>query len=247
MIEFDVLSRKGISRDNNEDSYAILTELAGGCTALIIADGMGGHNSGEIASSRAVAYISDKLKDMDITSKEEICLKLGNTISEANYDIYRLSLENPLHAGMGTTLTVSYICGNSLFIGHIGDSRVYLIRNGSIRLLTSDHTYIEELVRNGSITRTEAKNHPDKNAITRAVGIIPEVKPDIYFYDIIDADTLLICTDGLTGSVTEDEMLEAFLNNISVKSICEALVGIAVSRGGQDDVTVMAVKFSQSE
>jgi protein phosphatase len=244
MVKFAVKSHTGLVREKNEDSYSIVTDKSGTPVVLVIADGMGGHNSGEIASKMAVDHISSHILDMPSNpSLEDSILEfISGLMEEANARIYSLSSQKGANYGMGTTLITAAAFENKLFIGHAGDSRVYLIRNGRIERITTDHSLVEELVKTGSLSRSEANNHPKKNIITRAVGCTESIQIDTYKCDIYDNDIFILCTDGLTNMLSEEEIMEVAESAASLETACEELVDRANKNGGEDNITVIMLE-----
>lgn len=243
-MRFAVMSHKGMVREMNEDSYNIIAGNQDIPVTFIIADGMGGHNSGEIASKMAVDFISSYiLQFMQELSREE-CIPevIREVMVKANTDVYRKSLESEAYSGMGTTLIMAVAFNNKLFIGHVGDSRAYLIRNGQMTKITTDHSYIEELVRNGSLTREEARSHPGKNLITRALGCSEDIQIDFYLSDIMQKDNFLLCTDGLTNMLMENEIKEKIERSDDPVTACDELIRRANENGGEDNITVIVIK-----
>ena len=242
-MKFAARTDKGMHRELNEDCFNIISGYGEVPEVFIIADGMGGHNSGEIASKAAVDYISGAVLGSPgrLASDNGIIDEMKKLIAETNGNVYEKSLEMPENNGMGTTMTVAAAFGGIMYIGHIGDSRLYLIRDGNMKLLTADHSYIEEMVRNGSMTREEAKSHPRKHVITRALGCTAEVEADIYSCRMEAGDTYLLCTDGLTNMLGEDEIMELASGN-APDPACEALVKRANDNGGEDNITVIVIK-----
>ena len=243
-VKFGVKSDRGMIREINEDSYNIIAGYPGVPVSFIIADGMGGHNSGEIASKAAVDFVSNYILQFPgtLSNEENIADSLAETMSKANARVYALSKEEKANSGMGTTLIVAIICNKKLFVGHIGDSRVYLIRNGKIKRITSDHSYIEELVRSGSLTRKEAEKHPKKNLITRALGCSDEIEIDTYTCEIKTNDIFMLCTDGLTNMLGEEEIMQVLEKTDDPGAACDELVAGANRNGGEDNITVIAFR-----
>lgn len=238
-------SDSGKVRELNEDSYKIIAGHQGVPDTFIVADGMGGHSSGEVASRMAVEFAEEYvLKHPDMFSKEDTLSGIKKLMEEANRTVFLKAAETQENFGMGTTFIASVILNNVLYIGHIGDSRVYLIREGRIQRLTTDHSYIEELVRNGSLTREEAENHPKKNIITRALGCEEEALVDTLSIGIEDGDIFVLCTDGLTNMLKEDEILAIISSNGEPKDACRELVSLANEKGGDDNITVIVIKNS---
>lgn len=242
-MKFAAGSDKGLIREINEDSYNMIEGCTESLYAFIIADGMGGHNSGEIASSSAVEYISDSIVHNGSTFlPEESCeVKLRELVENTNSAVYQKSQERPELNGMGTTLTMAVIVNTIMTAAHVGDSRLYQIRDGKLLQLTKDHSYIEELVRKGTLTREEAENHPRKNVITRAIGCSPELDVDIISLKMNKDDIFIFCTDGLTNMLGEDEILETAANN-DPDAACAQLIEAAKKHGGEDNITVIVIK-----
>lgn len=230
-------------RELNEDCFNIISGNSEDPLVFIIADGMGGHNSGEIASRAAVDYISGALMSSPgwFAAENEINNEIKILLAQTNRSVYEKSIETPENNGMGTTMTLAAAVRGIMYIGHIGDSRLYLIRNGNLKLITTDHSYIEEMVRNGSITREEAKSHPRKHVITRALGCTSEVEADTYDCRMEDRDTYLLCTDGLTNMLGDDEIIE-LSGGDDPDTACEKLVKRANDNGGEDNITVIIIK-----
>ncbi len=246
IVRFGVESDRGITREINEDSYKIISGRDGLPDTFIVADGMGGHNSGELASLMAVDLSEEYLlkffqPDIDEEGMQSfIC----NMMTEVNKSIFSKAKESEENFGMGTTFVIGIFLKAKLFIGHVGDSRVYLLRNGLLQRLTTDHSYIEELIKNGSLTREEAHNHPKKNIITRALGCEENVVIDTYCVDVNEDDIFILCTDGLTNMLSEDEILSVINNNDDPHYLCSELVRLANEKGGEDNITVIIVKNS---
>lgn len=243
-MRFGVKSDTGLIRQINEDSYNIIAGYPGIPVCFIIADGMGGHNSGEVASKSSVDFVSSRLLQfpMELMEDDEIFSAIGEMVKLSNSHVYELSLEREENYGMGTTLIVAVVHNKKLYIVHIGDSRVYQIREGNMERLTTDHSYIEELIMLGSLTREEAENHPKKNIITRAIGCSGEIEIDTYLTEFRDEDTFLLCTDGLSNMLCEDEIKEIVLNIDDPQAVCEELVKRANEKGGEDNITVIVIK-----
>lgn len=243
-MKFAVKSDKGNIREINEDSYNIIAGYTDVPVSFIIADGMGGHNSGEIASKMAVDFISNHILRFaeKFAVEDGICAAIEEAMQKANKTVYGESMANEANYGMGTTLIVAVVTGKKLYIGHIGDSRVYMYRNNTLKLLTKDHTFIGELMRNGSLTEEEAAGHPNRNMLTRALGCEENVDIDIYKYDIRENDLILLCTDGLTNMLSEAEIGEIIKNTDDPEIICSKLIDGANTNGGEDNTTVIVFK-----
>lgn len=231
-IETDV----GNKRTFNEDSVGYYEEEDFGI--FVIADGMGGHNAGEVASKIAIdtiiEYVINHQKDR---SEEEI---LNEAILSANRKIYRESLLNESCNGMGTTLVGAFVRGNNLTMVNIGDSRGYILKDGQLVKVTKDHSLVQELLDNGTITNEEAKNHPNKNVITRALGTNPVVTADYYSLDIRGVSKILLCSDGLTNEVSEEDIfrvLQGYNGNQ-----CMELINMSKKNGGRDNISIIIFK-----
>ena len=243
-MEIGVKTDVGKIRDNNQDAYYISQK--GDSFLFIIADGMGGHKAGEIASKMAIDIISNSLESLltdSTVGDKEIQDKIRSSIYEANDKIYRKSMEDEKFSGMGTTVTLAYAMDRNIFIGHAGDSRAYLFRDGILSQITKDHSLVEELIRNGSISVEEAKHHPQRNIITRAVGTSKEIKADLMVESKNKDDILLLCTDGLTNMLDDDEIKDSLIINKDIQKACEELIKLSNDKGGFDNITILAVKF----
>jgi protein phosphatase len=247
VVKFAVKSDRGRIREINEDSYNILAGYSGVPVSFIIADGMGGHNSGEVASKMAVDFISNSILEWPegITDADDIFGLMGKIVEKANKKVYRESLENDSNSGMGTTLTVAIIHNKKLYVAHIGDSRLYIIREGFIKRLTIDHTYVDELLRNGSLTTEEASVHPKKNLLTRALGCSENVEVDLFECSIKNNDIFMLCTDGLTNMLDEEEIKEIIEKTDELDIACNELVSRANEKGGEDNITVLLFKSEE--
>lgn len=217
----------GRVRPTNEDRYGVLPNL------LVVADGMGGVQAGEVASQMAC----DTLLLYPFTAGE--AKELVGAIKEANRRIHRAAAAKPGWQGMGTTITAVLFAEGSCHVAQVGDSRAYLVRDGSIRRLTKDHSLVEELLRNGSISAAEAMLHPQRNLLTRALGTAEDVEVDIDTLTLALDDVLVLCTDGLTAVVTDEEIVAEVMRHDEPQRAAEALVALANGRGGPDNTTVI--------
>ncbi len=224
----------GKARTLNEDNYYFETTPNG--YVMIVADGMGGHNAGEVASTMAVEAIREYMAAHDIFSDPEIALR--EAIKYANDVVYRAACEKQSLQGMGTTLVMAVGSGKKLCVANVGDSRAYLVSKESLKQITKDHSFVNELVKKGVLTPEEAKTHPKSNIILKALGIETDLYPDIFMIEKKRTDKILLCTDGLTGLVSDREILEV-MNRLSRKNACEELVHLANEYGGTDNITVV--------
>ncbi len=248
IIRLGAFTDKGKMREINEDNYYISGfdyEYQNENGYIIIADGMGGHNAGEVASQIAVdeirKYISEKYQQA--MTDEEIQNMIHESLVKANSVIFNRSNDNKQCTGMGTTAILCVIKSHRLYIAHVGDSRVYIIRNQILNQITTDHSIVEELVNSGSITREEAENHPQKNVITRALGAEEDIEIDIYLHNLEDKDIILLCTDGLTNMLTDEEIISEFSKDENIQLTIEKLVKMANDKGGLDNITAIALKL----
>ena len=233
----------GKARETNQDSYYIEEGEDSDFQVYILADGMGGYTGGEIASSLAVnsvkTYINNNLKKIECKGETiKQCIK--EAIEYANMMVNEKANEDENICEMGTTLDVAIIYDNRIYIGHVGDSRVYRIRKNIIRRLTTDHSYVEKLLRDGSITKEEAMNHPKKHMLIKVIGSNTFAEPDIIEKKIIEGDTILMCSDGLSNMLSEEEILQMIQEE--EQNIAEALVEKANEMGGHDNITVIVIK-----
>lgn len=242
MIKAYAKSDVGKVREINEDSYYI-SESLDEVQLYIIADGMGGYNGGEIASSLAIKsaknYIENNFAQAD-KDKESIIQLVASSLEYANMVVYEKSKENKELNGMGTTLDICLIYNNKAYIGHVGDSRIYRIRKEFIRKLTQDHSYVQKLVKEGKITKEQAEVHPQKNMLTRALGCNAFVEPDVMVKGFLKDDILVMCSDGLTNMVKTEIIYQEASKNI--EQAPKELVRIANENGGKDNVTVVIIK-----
>ena len=231
----------GKARDMNEDFYYIAND-EDFLKLYILADGMGGYNGGEIASRLATSsvksYIESNFNEIEHT-KENIADLIKNAIEYANMVVYEKSKESEELENMGTTLEVCLIYNNKVFIGHIGDSRIYRIRKNIIRKLTQDHSYVQELVNDGTITKEEAVHHPKKNMLMKALGCTPFIEPDITIKGFLKDDIIVICSDGLTNMINEQEIYNIIVQDVTNSST--NLVNRANELGGYDNITVLVI------
>ena len=228
---------KGLVRKENEDAFCIEKDLG----LLAIADGMGGHASGEVASKMAIEILRDSLRK----EGEPLPDRLNSGAKLANKTIYQASHSQSHLNGMGTTLTAVQLDGNRLSIAHVGDSRVYLIRGGVIEQITDDHTIVSEQVARGMMTREEAARSDMRNILSRALGIAPEVEVDIEVLTVSEGDQFVLCSDGLSELISDDEILLEVQSSKKPEIVCDELVNLAIQRGGEDNITVIVAYLHQ--
>jgi protein phosphatase len=233
----------GLQRESNQDSYAA-GELPGSVAWAVVCDGMGGAAGGNYASSTAVKVISERITSSYRAgmSASSIRNMLTSAIAAANISVYDMSKADPELTGMGTTVVVAIVVDNNVFIAHAGDSRAYILSNGSLNQLTKDHSIVQEMIDHGTLTPDEAKVHPRKNIITRALGVDYELRIDFDIADIGENDVLILCTDGLTNFVEPQEIYE-LTDDGKFYEYAERLVDRANSNGGGDNITVVTVSY----
>jgi len=244
------LTDVGRQRQHNEDTFLVQPDAQ----LFLVADGMGGHAAGEIASKIAAETISEFI----ITTKEDdgtwphayderyrrSTNRLMTALRLANTRVLEAMRKDARLRGMGTTVVASLIDGDLASIAHVGDSRAYLIRGGQMSRITNDHSWVFEQVQAGMLTEAEAEKHPLRNVITRALGGALTVNPEASEYQVRESDTILLCSDGLTGMVPEDEILRIVTENENVQEACRALIDFANARGGYDNVTAILIKVT---
>ncbi len=219
----------GRVREGNEDAYLVDDAMG----LLAVADGMGGHRAGEVASVTALEALRAA-----ITSGRP----LRESIEDANDAVFTKSLTDTNLRGMGTTLTAgTLVAGDTVLIGHVGDSRAYLLHDGELRQVTEDHSLVEELVREGRLTADEAAVHPQRSIITRALGVDASVEVDVYPVELVPGDRILLCSDGLTGMVQPDDIAAALRRESDPGRAATQLVDAANAAGGEDNITVVVV------
>ena len=232
----------GKVREMNQDSYYI-SDLQSPVKLYLLADGMGGYKGGEIASSLAITcarnYIENNFKEAS-KDRESLIQLVASSMEYANMVVYEKAKENKELEGMGTTLEVCLIYNNKVYIGHVGDSRIYRIRKEFIRKLTQDHSYVQKLVKDGTITKEEAENHPKKNMLMKALGCNAFVEPDVTVKGFLKDDILIMTSDGLTNMVKQEDIFNIAKGNIEKAPI--KLVDLANENGGLDNITVVLIK-----
>ena len=242
MIKAYAKSDIGKVREINQDAYYISDSLDQ-VQLYMLADGMGGYNGGEIASKLAIqsakSYIENNFKEIE-KDRESIIQLVGSSMEYANMVVYEKSKESKELEGMGTTLEICLIYNNKVYIGHVGDSRIYRIRKEFMRKLTQDHSYVQKLVKDGTITKEEAMHHPQKNMLMKALGCNAFVEPDVMVKGFLKEDILIMCSDGLTNLVSQEEIFKEAKKDI--EQAPKELVEKANNNGGYDNITVVIIK-----
>lgn len=239
-------SDPGVVRSHNED--AVFGDAGQGL--VILADGMGGYNAGEVASGMAITLLSNNLAPLvpqvqpaSTDGERPVHQHLAEQIELTNTSIYQSAQSQPQYAGMGTTLVVAWFHDNVMSVAHIGDSRLYRLRGEDFQQLTRDHSLLQEQIDSGMISAEEARYSQNKNLVTRALGVDPDVEPEIHDYDVLPGDIYLLCSDGLNDMVEDEEIgmtLQALQSNLELAG--DQLIQMANDNGGRDNVSVILVK-----
>jgi serine/threonine protein phosphatase PrpC len=225
----------GRQRQGNEDNFFVRAPL------FVVADGMGGAQAGEVASEMAVRSFDDELPG------GEPAAALVEVIEQANRRIHERSRADERRAGMGTTVTAAYVADDDVVVAHVGDSRAYLLRDGELRRLTTDHSLVGELVARGKLTEEQAESHPQRSVITRALGPEPEVRVDVEAFRARPGDLFLLCSDGLTSMVHEPRLRELVQDHESLEELGKRLIAAANEAGGRDNITVILFRLEEVE
>jgi protein phosphatase len=238
MISFgstDVGQKRSINQD-----YIYFSDISVGNlpNLYIVADGMGGHKAGDKASSFAVEEFVTYIQNAE---EEHPLVLMKNAMKHANEALFHLASSKPEYEGMGTTFVAAVVLEDVMYIMNIGDSRLYILED-QLKQISLDHSLVEELVRNGQLTKEEAKNHPQKNVITRAVGVDSKVKADFFQVSMDDVKTILLCSDGLTNMITEQTIKYVLENTKNIQKATEALIGLANDNGGLDNISVVIIE-----
>lgn len=229
----------GVTREMNQDYYfATDTNLGNLPNLFIVADGMGGHKAGDYASRHTIERV---VASISRNSSEEPVTIIQEAISKANELLVAESNEDETKSGMGTTLVIATLVGDKLIVANVGDSRLYVISD-MVRQITRDHSLVDEMVRLGELNPSEARFHPDKNIITRAIGAQKNVKADFFEVELAKDDYVLMCTDGLTNMVRDEEILDIVRSEKEPEAIAHKLVRMANDNGGRDNITVTIIK-----
>ncbi|MCA9543786.1 MAG: Stp1/IreP family PP2C-type Ser/Thr phosphatase [Myxococcales bacterium] len=250
-VRFWAATDVGRTRDHNEDNFLVDKKL----NLFIVADGMGGHAAGEVASSVAVRevrrIISEERQAVEgfveadsVETRRAVLDLIDRAIRGACARVFQMAQESPERRGMGTTLSMLLVAGRRGFIGHVGDSRIYLLRTGQVHQLTEDHSLINELIKRGRLKPGDAFDSPYRNAVTRAVGVYETVEVDTFDFDVLPEDSYLLCSDGLSGYLDEDgdHITADALSMDDVKAIPESLIRYANESGGKDNITAIVVR-----
>lgn len=232
----------GLVRNSNED--AVLTDMP---DLFAIADGMGGYAAGEIASVETIKVLQEEKKNFAGLTGAALCRALQEAASKANEHLLSLVSKTPDYEGMGTTLVAVYLAADGMaYALNIGDSRLYLWRGGELKQITQDHSYVAQLVSKGDITTEEARRHPQRNVILRAVGADEVLESDVFSFKVEPGDRLLLCSDGLSD-MASDEEIAAVLGERNVDKAADELLELALNNGGRDNISVILLDFGAEE
>jgi PPM family protein phosphatase len=235
----------GMTRSGNEDNFAV--DVGADRGLFIVADGMGGHAAGEVASEMAVQILLRELSGVRELTTKGAPDRVGEALRTANRTIHDRTIAETDKQGMGTTASVLLVSNTEYMIGQIGDSRVYLLRDGALRQLTKDHSYVQEQVDAGLLTPEQARYHPYSNVITRCVGASPDVEPDVYVGAAKRGDLFLVASDGLTGMVDDRRLQGLLTSRAEPERKVQALISEANGRGGLDNITAIVVQVVGDE
>lgn len=240
MLRSYAITDIGQKRQLNQDFiYLSETPIGNLPNVFIVADGMGGHNAGDYASRYAVEVM---VEEIGASFEKNPVRILGKAIEKANTRIREKAHEVAAYSGMGTTVVAATCMGRYLEVANVGDSRLYVIGHNTIRQITTDHSLVEEMVRKGGIDRKSARNHPDKNIITRAVGAEDDIDVDHFSVEMQENDLVLLCSDGLTNMIEDEEICRILTNQGSLKDKAEKLVEAANQNGGKDNISVIIIE-----
>ena len=233
----------GVIRSGNEDSYRMVPDRG----IFVVADGMGGHAAGEVASEMAVGIVADELRSLRGLSDEQVAERMRSSIRTANGAIFQRTLTEHDKRGMGTTVTALTLFETRFLIGQVGDSRAYLLRDARLSQLTKDHSYVQEQVDAGYLTPEQARTHPYSNVITRCVGANSDVMPDIYVGSVKPRDVFLLASDGLTGMLEDYQLAELLSPDRMPQDEVDTLIAEANRHGGLDNITAIIVRIDSVE
>lgn len=238
-MHVSALTDIGLTRSDNQDAYKV-TEVGRNLLA-IVCDGMGGAKAGNVASRLTADEVAELTKEElsqteDIKDARSIIRRAMRTV---NRKLYRMAKNDPNLSGMGTTIVCAFVTDEGVLVMNIGDSRAYLVSDGAIEQVTRDHSMVEEMIRNGQITREESRSHPGKHIITMAIGPDDDILPDAYEFTLKKEDRLLLCTDGLHNMLTDEEILDIISGASNGDEACRRLIDAANAHGGRDNITAV--------
>lgn len=245
-MKIGYITDKGMRRTKNEDAVKVMPDSR----FFMLADGVGGNKAGEIASQAALDFLEDYVLNNPIENvegSEAIFRYFEDAVNYVNESILQLSQTKPEYAGMATTLVFAYIDDKILYVANVGDSRVYFMHKDEIHQITEDHTYVNDLVKMGAISRNEAEHHYKKNVITRAIGANAYNNPDCYNIYVEPEDKILICSDGLYDELSEQEILTRMGESYDMGECAEELVRLANENGGNDNISVICINMVEDD
>ena len=244
-MEISILTDVGQRRTNNQD-YANQYKNKAGKSMIFLADGMGGHRAGNIASEMAVTDLGAAWVATEISTINEVREWFAENLEKENQQIHRIGQDEE-HKGMGTTLEAVAIIDDQVLFAHVGDSRIGLVRNGEYHQMTSDHSLVNALLKAGQITEEEAAHHPQRNIITQSIGQKDELQPDFGMVTVEAGDFIVINSDGLTNMISGDEIRDIVVSDLSVEEKAKTLVRFANNAGGLDNITVVLIRFAEED
>ncbi len=236
-MRFKAVTHRGKIRKNNEDNYFVDKDSS----FFLVADGMGGHAAGEVASKIAV----EKSSNFNLPENNDILINLKRLVNNVNKKIIEESQKNPNYLGMGTTYSAVFIKEESLYYAHVGDSRIYIFREGKLKQINKEHSLVADLIRNGKIAKKEAFNHPQKHILTQALGLEKKLEIDAGKENISAGDIIFLCTDGLSDLIREKEiekLIDEFYKDLDL--LAEKLLNTALKNGGSDNITFILISNS---
>ena len=238
------ITDSGRIRRQNQDSFKILFDEDRSLAVLVVCDGMGGARAGNVASTLAVESFMQYMGTclVNVGSQAEVAMQMSDAVLSANKAVYEKSIQDEEFAGMGTTLTAAISTANGAVVVNIGDSRVYHVTKSVITQITKDHSVVEDMIMRGDLTRAEARRHPNKHLITRALGTNCTEEPDVFFLKVNEGEYILLCSDGLSNVVFDSEILLKLQSANGARESCESLVEMALSRGAPDNVTAVVFR-----
>lgn len=244
-MDISILTDVGQRRTNNQD-YANQYKNKAGKSMVFLADGMGGHRAGNIASEMAVTDLGAAWVATEISTINEVREWFAEYLEKENQQIHRIGQDEE-HKGMGTTLEAVAIIDDQVLFAHVGDSRIGLVRNGEYHQLTSDHSLVNALLKAGQITEEEAAHHPQRNIITQSIGQKDELQPDFGMVTVEAGDFIVINSDGLTNMISGDEIRDIVVSDLSVEEKAKTLIRFANNAGGLDNITVVLIRFAEED
>ena len=244
-MDISILTDVGQRRTNNQD-YANQYKNKAGKSMIFLADGMGGHRAGNIASEMAVTDLGAAWVATEISTINEVREWFAEYLEKENQQIHRIGQDEE-HKGMGTTLEAVAVIDDQVLFAHVGDSRIGLVRNGEYHQLTSDHSLVNALLKAGQITEEEAAHHPQRNIITQSIGQKDELQPDFGMVTVEAGDFIVINSDGLTNMISGDEIRDIVVSDLSVEEKAKTLVRFANNAGGLDNITVVLIHFAEED